>query len=116
MTTSSLPSWIARLARVAGLVLLVTAVGPRIEGTGGGVTTSSHWSLGWPKSPLVVVHETSTQERGAAGTTSVVESRSIEFGFLSWSMASLVAGVVLLALSRSLRREAERASKPADAG
>lgn len=107
MTTSTLSPWIARLARIAGIVLLVYALCPSFEGKGGGATHSERWYLGWPTSPLADMRNTSTEELDSAGAKSVVESSTFEVGFVSWSMAALAGGIVLLSLARALRREAK---------
>ncbi|MBI5364641.1 MAG: hypothetical protein HZA53_15805 [Planctomycetes bacterium] len=102
-------AWIARLLRIAGIVLLVIGVCPSYVVQGDPARRSERWTVGVDSSPLFRHERTSSDGLDGEGKC-VVHSSSYDFDFLSWSMAAFVGAVVLLASSRALRRKAlERA-------
>jgi hypothetical protein len=103
-----------QLLRVAGWVILFTGVMPsltttlKVDGPAEHAFLKAHpgerpghtdCTFGWPASPLVHYHR-ETRLVGGGAELSAVTSRSLRPGFLSWSAAAVLLGVVLLVVAR----------------
>lgn len=110
MSLFSPSAWIARVLRIAGIVLLVIGVCPNYVDESHGSMRSERWRVGMDASPLFRYDRSTTKEVDAAGTESETSQWVYEVGFLSWSMAAFVASVVLLAAARVLRKAASKPS------
>lgn len=113
-------------ARTLGILAVVSAFLPSASYRGGDVRTEaereflvrnpdampfrSDYTLGWQNSPLVRRFSEATLTVDPAGGVTVSRSSVLNVDLLSWSMAGLVAGVVLLWVARTGRAGVGRSS------